>query len=161
MTNDLPFTDPNRIRWFEDYEPGATHHIGSTQVDEDEVVAFAKRYDPQSMHTDKEAAEKGHFGGLIASGWHTAGMMMAIYAKQYLSEETSLASPGMEHLRWSTPVRPGDTLSVKVTVLSARRSSSKPDRGVIISDIEVSNQHGETVMSMRPTNLIKCRPPNQ
>lgn len=158
MTNDLPFTDPNRIRWFEDYEAGTVHHIGSTLVDEEEVIKFATKYDPQSMHTDKAAAEKGHFKGLIASGWHTAGMMMAIYAKHFLSEQSSVASPGMDELRWMAPVRPGDRLSVKVSILSARLSSSKPDRGVIISTIEVSNQHGEVVMSMRPTNFILRRP---
>jgi len=158
MSNDLPFSSPDRIRWFEDYETGAVHNIGSTVVDEDEVIEFATKYDPQSMHTDKEAALKGHFKGLIASGWHTAGMMMSIFATHYLSEESSLASPGMENLRWMAPVRPNDTLSVKVTVVSARVSSSRPDRGIIISDIEVSNQSGEVVMSMRPTNLIMCRP---
>lgn len=158
MTDELPFTSPDRIRWFEDYEPGATYHLGTTEVDEREVIDFASRYDPQAIHTDKKAAAVGPFGGLIASGWHTAGMMMALYAKRYLSEQSSIASPGMENLRWMAPVRPGDTLSVAATAVSARRSKSNPTRGIVISDVEVANQNGEVVMSMRATNLILCRP---
>ncbi len=158
MAADHNFTDPNRIRWFEDYKEGDVHHLGSTPVDETEVVEFARRYDPQSIHTDKENAERGPFNGLIASGWHTAGMMMALYAKHYLSEKSSLVSPGMEQVKWLVPVRPGDTLSVKVGVVSARRSNSRPDRGIVITDIEVINQNDETAMFMRATNLILCRP---
>jgi len=158
MADDLLFTDPARVRWFEDYNEGEVHYLGSTLVDENEVVEFARRYDPQSIHTDKDIAEHGPFKGLIASGWHTAGMMMSLYARHYLSEESSLVSPGMEQVKWLVPVRPGDTLSVKVGVVSARRSKSRSDRGIIISDIEVINQNDETVMFLRATNLILCRP---
>lgn len=146
-------------RFFEDYEVGAVAELGPVAVDAEEVVAFARRYDPQPMHTDPKAAAAGPFGGLIASGWHTAALMMRLIVEQYLSPASSLASPGLDELRWLRPVRPGDTLSVRVTVIEATRSRSKPDRGVVRSMVEVRNQHGETVMSLQPINLVRCRPP--
>lgn len=144
-------------RYFEDYVPGSIHEFGSISVDQDEVMAFAKRYDPQAFHTDPEAAKQTTFGGLIASGWHTAGMMMRLYADHYLSKVASLSSPGVDELRWKQPVRPGDTLSIRVTVTEARRSNSKPDRGIVRSFIEVLNQNQEVVMSMSALNLLLCR----
>ncbi len=146
-------------RFFEDYEVGAVAELGPVAVDAEEVVAFARRYDPQPMHTDPKAAAAGPFGGLIASGWHTAALMMRLIVEQYLSPASSLASPGVDELRWLRPVRPGDTLSVRVTVIEATRSRSKPDRGVVRSMVEVRNQHGETVMSLQPINLVRCRSP--
>jgi len=146
-------------RFFEDYAVGAVAELGPVAVDAEEVVAFARRYDPQPMHTDATAAAAGPFGGLIASGWHTAALMMRLIVEQYLSPASSLASPGLDELRWLRPVRPGDTLSVRVTVIEATRSRSKPDRGVVRSMVEVRNQHGETVMSLQPINLVRCRPP--
>lgn len=146
-------------RWFEDYVPGSVHELGRLRVDADEVIAFGRRYDPQPMHTDPVLAASSPFGGLIASGWHTAGMMMSLYAVKYLSPVSSVASPGMEHLSWPNPARPGDTLAVRVTVEKARASASKPDRGVVHSLIEVFNQRDETVMSMRAVNVILRRPP--
>lgn len=146
-------------RFFEDYAVGAVAELGPVAVDAEEVVAFARRYDPQPMHTDATAAAAGPFGGLIASGWHTAALMMRLIVEQYLSPASSLASPGLDELRWPRPVRPGDTLSVRVTVIEATRSRSKPDRGVVRSMVEVRNQHGETVMSLQPINLVRCRPP--
>lgn len=145
-------------RWFEDYHPGAVHELGTLQVDADEVLEFARRYDPQPIHTDPALAARGPFGGIIASGWHTGSLMMRLYALNYLSSASSLASPGMDELRWLRPVRPGDTLSVRVTVQDARASTSKPDRGVVHSLIEVFNQHGEPVMTMRAVNMIARRP---
>ena len=132
-------------RWFEDYYPGAVHELGTLHVDADEVLEFARRYDPQPIHTDPALAARGPFGGIIASGWHTGSLMMRLYALNYLSSASSLASPGMDELRWVRPVRPGDTLSVRVTVQDARPSTTKPDRGVVHSLIEVFNQHGEIV----------------
>ena len=149
---------PAAERWFEDYLPGAVHELGRVEVDAAEVIEFARRYDPQPMHTDPVLAASSPFGGLIASGWHTAGMMMRLYAVNYLSPVSSVASPGMEHLRWPHPARPGDTLSVRVTVEHARASASKPDRGLVHSLIEVFNQRGEVVMSMRAVNVILRRP---
>ena len=151
------FAAPIEDRYFEDYIAGTVHEFGSIAVDEAEIIAFARRYDPQPFHVDPQAAQRTVFGGLIASGWHTAGLMMRLYAEHYLSRVASLASPGIDELRWLKPVRPGDTLSVRVTVLEANRSRSKPDRGIVRSFVEVLNQHGEVVMSLKALNLLLCR----
>jgi len=151
------FKTPITDRYFEDYVPGSIHEFGSITVDQDEVIAFAKRYDPQDFHADPEAAKQTIFGGLIASGWQTAGLMMRLYADNYLSRVASLSSPGVDELRWKHPVRPGDELSIRVTVVEARRSNSKPDRGIVKSFIEVLNQKNEVVMSMNALNLLLCR----
>ncbi|GMV00473.1 MAG: MaoC family dehydratase [Burkholderiaceae bacterium] len=145
-------------RWFEDYLPGTVHELGTVTVHEAEVLEFARRFDPQPIHTDPGFAARGPFGGIIASGWHTCSLMMQRYAVDYLSPASSLASPGMDELRWLQPVRPGDALTVRVTIESARASDSKPDRGVVRSLIEVLNQRGEPVMTMHAVNMIARRP---
>lgn len=145
-------------RYFEDYRPGLVLRFGAERVDEAEVIEFARRYDPQPFHVDARAAAHGPFAGLIASGWHTGGLMMRMLVEHYLSP-ASLGSPGLDELRWPRPVRPGDTLSVRVTVLEARRSQSKPDRGVVRSLMEVLNQRHEVVMSVKATNFILCKSP--
>ena len=152
---------PDRVavdqRYFEDYVSGSVFECGPIVVEESEIIEFAKRYDPQDFHTDPRAAARSVYGGLIASGWHTAAMTMRLLVSHYLSSVASLGSPGIDELRWIRPVRPADTLNVRVTVLEAKRSRSKPDRGVIHSLIEVSNQHGELVMSLKAINLLLCR----
>lgn len=154
----MPFTHPINDRYFDDYIAGDVHELGTIKVEPDELVAFAKRFDPQDFHADPVAAERTMFRGLIASGWHTAGLMMRLYAQEYLTHVASLASPGIDELRWPAPVRPGDTLSVRVTITSARVSQSKPDRGIVTSQVEVFNQRGETVMTLKPVNIIARRP---
>ena len=149
------------VRYFEDYPPGAVFTFGSIAVGEDEIVAFARKYDPQPMHTDPGAAARGRFGGLIASGWHTGAMMMRLFADHFLSPESGLASPGLDELRWHLPVRPGDVLSLRVTILEARPSRTKPAQGIIRSLVEVLNQRGEAVMSLKPISLIRRRPDNR
>jgi acyl dehydratase len=144
-------------RYFEDYVPGLHAEYGPISVDADEIVAFARRYDPQDIHTDAASAAQGPFGGLIASGWQTAALMMRLYVENYLSAVASLASPGIDELRWLAPVRPGDALWLRVTVRDARRSRSKPDRGLVHTFIEVRNQHGAAVMTMLAMNLLRCR----
>jgi acyl dehydratase len=144
-------------RYFEDYVPGSVHEFGEIAVNAEEIIEFAQRYDPQDFHTDPEAAAKSRFGGLIASGWQTCGLMMRLYSEHYLTKNASLASPGIDELRWLIPVRPEDTLTMRVTVAEARRSKSKPDRGLVRSAIEVLNQKGEIVMTMLAMNLITCR----
>jgi acyl dehydratase len=144
-------------RYFEDYVPGLTADYGPVVLDQDEIVAFAKRYDPQDIHTDPARAAAGPFGGLIASGWQTVGVMMRLYVEHYLSAVASLASPGVDELRWLAPVRPGDALSIRVTVREARRSRSKPDRGLVHTFIEVRNQRGDLVATMLAMNLLRCR----
>ena len=146
-------------RYFEDYVPGSIFEFGSVALSEAEIIDFARHYDPQPMHTNPAAAVQGPYGGLIASGWHTGGVMMRLYVDHYLPVEASLGSPGVDELRWLLPVRPGDRLRIRVSVLETRRSRSKPDRGIVRSFIEVLNQKDEVVMSMRALNLILCRKP--
>lgn len=134
------------------------HETGSIRVDEDEVLAFGRRFDPQVFHTDVEAAKETEYGGLIASGWHTAALMMRLYTDYYLSKVATLVSPGVDELRWLLPVRPGDELHLRVMVAEARRLRSKPDRGIVRSNVEVLNQHGQVVMTVSALNFILCRP---
>ncbi len=112
---------------------------GSFSLSEAEIIAFAKEYDPQPFHVDPVAAKDGPFGGLIASGWHTTSMMMRQLVDHYVSPESSLGAAGVDELRWPKPVRPGDTLHVRATVLEARRSGSKPDRGIVKTLTELTN----------------------
>jgi acyl dehydratase len=159
MTTDTPFPAQREQRWFEDYRPGLVLQFGAASVEQAEVVEFARRYDPQPFHIDADAAAQGAYGGLIASGWHTGSLMMRLLVEHYLSPLASLGSPGLDELRWLAPVRPGDTLSVRVTILEVRRSQSKPDRGLVRAKIEVLNQRREVVMSMKALNFILCRTP--
>ncbi len=144
-------------RYFEDYLAGSTYEFGEIEVGEAEIIEFAKRYDPQDFHTDPAAAAKGPFGGLIASGWLSASLMMRLFADHYLSKNASLASPGVDELRWLKPVRPGDRLRIRISVVEARQSRSKPDRGMVRSAIEMINQDGQVVMTMIAMNLLGCR----
>ncbi|HNM56173.1 MAG TPA: MaoC family dehydratase [Thauera aminoaromatica] len=153
------FSTPIDDRYFEDYVPGAVHRFGEMRVTAQEIIEFARRYDPQDFHTDPAKAADTQFGGLIASGWMTCGMMMRMYSEHYLTHNASLASPGIDELRWLEPVRPDDVLSTRVTIVEARRSASKPDRGLVRSKIEVLNQHDRVVLSMLAMNLIGCRTP--
>ncbi len=153
----MAFTTPVELRYFEDYLVGDVHEFGQVAVEESEVIAFARRFDPQPFHTDPQAAGQSIYGRLIASGWHTASLMMRLFVDHYLSHVASLGSPGVDELRWLKPVYPGDELRLRVTVLEAVRSRSKPDRGIVRSGIEVLNQHGDTVMSMKALNFLSCR----
>src|ERR671915_176582 len=148
------FTSSPEDRYFEDYVAGSLHEFGPIDVGEQEVLDFGKRFVPLSYHVDKEAAKKSIYGGLIASGWHTAALMMRLYTDNYLSRVANLGSPGCDELRWTKPVLPGDELSVRVTVLEARRLDSKPDRGIVQSLVEVLNQKGEFVMSIKMVNFV-------
>ena len=146
------------LRYFDDYLPGATYDCGSVSVSEDEIVSFARQFDPQPFHVDPGAAARGPFGGLIASGWHTAALVMRQLVEHYLSEEASLGSPGLDAMRWPDPVRPGDTLRVRASVVETRRSLSKPDRGIMKTAIEAVNQDGRTVMRATAINFLRVRP---
>ncbi len=146
-----------RPQYFEDFPVGAVFAFGSVSLSEAEILVFARQFDPQVMHIDPVAAAKGPTQGLIASGWHTGSIAMRLYADHILPEN-GLPGPGVDELRWHQPVRPGDTLSMRVTVTDARVSRSKPDRGVVNVFSEVLNQRGETVMSMKPINFFRLRP---
>jgi acyl dehydratase len=151
------FAVPRENRYFEDYVVGSIHEFGSIVVTEEEVIAFARRYDPQVFHIDPVAAKNTKFGGLIASGWLTAGLMMRLLVDNVVSAVASLGSPGVNELRWLKPVRPGDELSIRVTIREARRSRSKPDRGSVSNFVEVLNQNREVVMTMQSVGMYLCR----
>jgi acyl dehydratase len=153
------FKTPVEDRYFEDYEPGSVHEFGRITIDEESIVAFGKQFDPQLFHTDPEGAKSTIYKGLIASGWHTASLMMRECVRYYLPRAASLGSPGVDELRWNLPVRPGDELTVRVTILQATRSRSKPDRGIVESLFEVLNQDGRVAMSAKGVNFILCRSP--
>jgi acyl dehydratase len=153
----MTFTNKAENRYFEDYVPGVVHEFGAIAVDEHDVIEFGKRFVPLFYHVDKEAAKQSIYGGIIASGWHTAALMMRVYVENYLSQVANLGSPGGDELRWDKPVFPGDELSVRATVLEARRSESRPDRGIVRTFIEVLNQKREVVMSMKMVNFVRCR----
>jgi acyl dehydratase len=145
-------------RYFEDYVPGLTVDCGTVSVTEADIIAFAKEYDPQPFHVDPVGAVHGPFGGLIASGWQTTALMMRQVVEYYTSPESGLSAAGVDEIRWPKPVRPGDTLHVRMTVLEARRSTSKPDRGIVKSRAEVTNSGGHVVMTLTATNFILARP---
>jgi len=151
------FGVPVEDRYFEDYLPGSVHEFGAVKVDEKDIIAFGRQFDPQAFHTDPQAAKSSIYGGLIASGWHTAGLMMREFVRFYLSNVASLGSPGVDELRWNLPVRPGDTLTMRVTITKTHRSRSKPDRGLVHSFIEVLNQERDVVMSMKAVNFLLRR----
>jgi len=156
MTNST-FSVPANERYFEDYVPGSVYEFGSIVVEEKEIIEFAKRYDPQVFHTDPVAARNTRFGGLIASGWHTAAISMRLFVDHYISHVAGMGSPGVDEIRWFTPVRPGDELSIRVKVLEAKRSQSKPDRGAVRAFMEVLNQNREVVMSRSAVIIMLCR----
>jgi acyl dehydratase len=150
-------TVPFKERYFEDYEVGESVEFGDYAVTEQEIVEFAKRYDPQPFHVDPAAGAKTIYGGLIASGWMTGSIMMRLLVDHFISPVASMGSPGIDEVRWHKPVRPGDRLRVRVTVHEKRRSESKPDRGVIRMSQEALNQNGEVVMSYRGMGMYRCR----
>ncbi|MBK8018239.1 MAG: MaoC family dehydratase [Betaproteobacteria bacterium] len=145
--------------YFEDFKVGETVEMGRRLVDKDEVVAFAKDFDPQPFHVDEEAARKSFFGGLIASGWHTVAMVMRMMCDSYLLDSASLGSPGVDNVKWLKPVRPGDTIRAMRTVLEARASKSKPEVGIVKSRWEVYNQNDELVMTMEGYGMFAVRDP--
>lgn len=150
-------TVPFKQRYFEDYQVGETAEFGDYPITEREIVEFASKYDPQPFHVDPEAGARTIYGGLISSGWMTGSVMMRMLVDHFISPLSSMGSPGIDEVRWHKPVRPGDRLHMRVTILEKRRSESKPDRGVIRVLQEAVNQDGETVMSFRGMGMYKCR----
>ena len=146
------------MRYFEDFAPGQVLELGSRTISRESMLAFAREFDPQPFHVDEEAAKRSIYGGLLASGWHTCSLWMRILCDGLLTDTASLGSPGIDELRWLKPVRPGDTLSVRMTILEAIPSRSKPDRGLLRSLTEMRNQHGEVVLTARGLSLFGRRP---
>ena len=153
------FAAPMDDRYFEDYHPGATYEYGHVLVAEQEIIDFARKFDPQPIHTDPAYAATGPFGGLIASGWHSAGIMMRLIADHYLSRVASLASPGVDELRWPSPLRPGDSVRGRFTIVEARPSRSKPDRGIVRTEAQLLTQDDRVVLQFVAINLVRVRNP--
>ena len=151
------FSVPIDARYLEDYIPGSVYEFGSIPVKEEEVIEFARRFDPQVFHVDPVAARDTVFGGLITSGWHTAALAMRLLVDNFISSVACMGSPGTDRVRWIKPVRPGDILSLRVTVLESRRLRSKPDRGIVRALVEVLNQHGELVMTRVALSIMRSR----
>ena len=146
------------MRYWEDIKAGEVIELGSRTVTKEAILAFAREFDPQPFHADEAAAQRTIWGGLIASGWHTGSMLMRLFYDGFLKDTVSLGSPGIDELKWLKPVRPGDTLSGRLTILETVLSRSKPDRGIVRSLMEVANQHGEVVMTTRGVNFFARRP---
>lgn len=140
--------------FWEDFPVGRVDEFGNRLVSEAEIIEFASEFDPQSFHIDKEAAAEHFFGGIIASGWHTGSMLMRMLVDELLANSTSMGSPGVDELRWKAPVRPGDILSVRSEVLSATVHKYKADRGFTKFSYIVSNQNGDTKLTMASTILF-------
>ncbi|MEE9432879.1 MAG: MaoC family dehydratase [Sphingorhabdus sp.] len=144
--------------YYEDIETGVIRKYGRYEVTREEVIDFARQYDPQIFHLDDEAAAKTHFGRLSASGWHTAAMAMRMMVDSMNEhKQAGLGSPGVEKLRWIKPVYPDDTLRCESETLSKRRSKSRPEMGLLQGSLTVYNQHDEKVMTMESTGLIEVR----
>ena len=145
------------MRYWEDFGVGDVTELGEVEVSRDEIVEFARKYDPQPFHVDEEAAADGPFGGLIASGWHTTALFMGMFVRSILLDSASMGSSGVDELRWTAPVRPGDRLTGRVTVTAVEPSSKRPDRGTVFTTSEVFNQDGTLVMTMRARGYFRRR----
>jgi len=153
-----PIPVPFKERFFEDYPVGEIAEFGDYLITEAEVLSFAVQYDPQPFHLDQAAGADSIYGGLIASGWMTASVAMRMMVDHYISPRSSMGSPGIDELRWLRPVRPGDRLRLRVSVVDARASQSKPDRGMVQFLEEVVNQEGTTVMTLKGFGMYARRP---
>jgi len=145
------------MKYFEDYPVGAIFMFPPFATTETEIVEFAKRFDAQPFHVDPVAAKQSHFGGIIASGFHTCSMAMGSLVSNGFFSNAGMGSPGLDEIRWKQPVRAGQPLRVKTTILEATRSKSKPDRGVIRHSVELLNERGETVMSYIAKSMFPTR----
>ena len=145
------------MRYFEDFPEGLVVELGEVVLSEDEIITFARQFDPQPMHVDPAAARASIYGGLIASGWHTAGAYMRLLVDGVLGESASVGSPGVDNLRWLKPVKPGDRLRARLTVLDAKPSNSRPEWGIIRSRGEMTNQRDEVVMRVEAVNFFTRR----
>lgn len=144
--------------YFEDFVEGQTVELGAFSLSEEEIIDFASKYDPQPMHIDPEAARQSIYGGLIASGWHTAASYMRLVVDNVLAGSDSIGSPGVDQLRWLKPVRPGDSLTARFHILETRTSNSRPERGIVRSRGELLNQAGDVVMTCEAVNFFGRRP---
>ena len=157
MSNTSKPSSLNQEWFFEDYQEDIVIEMGPVYVEEDELIEFALRYDPQPMHIAPEAAKAGPYKGLIASGWYTCALVMRELVNNYFSPSSSLGSPGIDELQWLRPVRPGDRLTVRATILETKLSRSKPDRGLVRTLVVALNQQQEKVVSFKALNFMLRR----
>ncbi len=146
------------MKYWEDFEVGTQFEFGKKTVTEEEIIRYARKFDPQPFHIDKEAAANHYYQGIIASGWHTAAMCMRMMVDGYLQDAASSGSPGVEQLRWKQPVRPGETLHVKAEVLDRSLPKSRPELGFVKFSHKVFNQDGDMKMSMVSSGMFSRRP---
>jgi acyl dehydratase len=144
--------------WWEDFKVGERTEMGRHTFGEEEIVAFARQFDPQPFHLDAQAAAATPFGGLIASGWHTCAVGMRLMVESYIGRTVSLGSPGIDNVRWLKPVRAGDTLVYARTVIESRASTSRKGVGLVKHQWEAVNQSGETVLTMEGWGMYGRRP---
>jgi acyl dehydratase len=142
---------------FEDLAPGWSIELGPRRITREEIIGYAALYDPQPMHLDEEAARHSMLGGLGASGWHTCAVMMKMITDGFLLDTASMGAPGVDEVKWLRPVRPGDTLTVRGSVLGTRPSQSKPDRGFVTLHWQVFNDRGDKVMTLTCPQMIQRR----
>ena len=147
-----------RVYYFEDLAPGTVLEFGDAEMTAAAIIEFARQFDPQPFHLDPEAAKHSLFGGLCASGWHTASVMMRLWVDNYLSPEASLGSPGVDEVRWHRPVFPGDRLRCRIEILDATPSRSKPFMGTVRSKCQVLNQNSHVVMSLNGIGFFRRKP---
>ena len=147
-----------KSQWFEDFEIGQRFVSQGVTLTEASIIDFASRYDPQRFHSDTEAAGQTPFGGLVASGFQTLALSFRMFFDLGVIRESSIGAPGLEELRWTAPVRPGDTLYVEAEVIETRPSGSKPDRGTVRMRYTTHNQRGETVMILTVPQFVTRRP---
>ncbi len=145
-------------RYFDDFEVGEKIRSQGATMTEADIINYALAYDPQPFHIDVEAAAKSAYGGLIASGQHTFGVGWRMFLQEGLFKVCSMGSPGVDELRWTAPVRPGDTIYTEAEVLEKRPSGSKPDRGILRMGYRMVNQRDETVLTMSIVHILAKRP---
>jgi acyl dehydratase len=134
--------------WWEDFKVGDVSEMGQHTFTEQEIVAFGRQYDPQPFHVDAAAAKAGPYGGLIASGWQVCAVGMRLVDEKFMNDSDSHGSPGIEKVRWLKPVRPGDTLRYRMTVVESRASESRPKIGLVKHLWEAFNQKDELVLTL-------------
>ena len=143
--------------YWEDFPVGRVREVGPVTVSREDIISFARQFDPQPFHVDEEAGRRSMFEGLIASGWHTCSLAMRMICDAYLLDTASAGSPGVDNVRWLQPVRPGDILRLRIEVIEARPLQSRPELGLVRNRWELSNQRGETVLRMEGSGMIRRR----
>lgn len=153
-------TQKDRLH-FEDLEEGTKIQLGSHTITKDEIIEFAKEFDPLPFHLDEEVAKKSLLGGLASSGWQTAGLTLRMLVNEFLGKIASMGGLGFENLKWKNPLMKGDTLTGTVTIASLRRSQSHPEKAVMVLDFDMRNQKNQQIMTMSLANLVAVRHPEQ